>query len=94
MAAADAGAVLFATALVVAAVGALVAATAYRGYRRNDSDAMRFLAAGIAAITVGPFVVTYGLAPLWSLSDAAALLGVLLANIVGLLAILYSLEAT
>ena len=85
---------LFATALVTAVVGALVAGLAYRGYQRNDSDAMRFLAVGIACITIGPFVVSYGLAPAVALSEAATLLGVLLANIVGLVAILYSLEGT
>lgn len=94
MAAGDPAVVLFVTAFVTAAVGALVAVIAYRGYRRNDSDAMRFLAIGIACITVGPFLATYGLGPLASLSDAEALLGVLLANIVGLLSILYSLERT
>ncbi len=90
----DPAAVLFATALLTAVVGATVAGLAYRGYRRNDSDAMRFLAVGIVCITVGPFVVSYGLAPAVALSEAATLLGVLLANIAGLLAILYSLEGT
>lgn len=94
MVAADPATVLFATAFATAVVGAVVASLAYRGYQRNDSDAMRFLAVGIAAITVGPFLVSYGLAPAVTLSEAATLLGILLANIVGLLAILYSLEGT
>jgi CHASE2 domain-containing sensor protein len=94
MVVANPSAVLFATAFLVAAVGMIVASIAYRGYQRNDSDSMRFLAVGVACITVGPFVISYGVSLLVEFSDAAALLGVLLANVIGLLAILYSLEAT
>ncbi|SFB84620.1 hypothetical protein SAMN05444422_102360 [Halobiforma haloterrestris] len=86
-------AVLFATALATALVGTVVAGLAYRGYQRNDSEPMRFLAVGVVCITVGPFLVSYGLAPALALSQAVTLLGVLLSNIAGLLAILYSLEA-
>jgi hypothetical protein len=43
---------------------------------------------------VVPFPITYGIGPLLALSDAATLLGVLLANVAGLLAVLYSLEGT
>lgn len=77
-----------------AAAGSIVAWLAYRGYRRNDSQAMRFLAVGVACIAVVPFFVTYGAGPLFALSDAATLLVVLLANIAGLLTLLYSLEGT
>ncbi|MFP8951619.1 hypothetical protein ACLI4Z_01425 [Natrialbaceae archaeon A-arb3/5] len=90
----DPATVLFATALATAVMGTVVAGLAYHGYRRNDSDAMRFLAVGVGCIAVGPFLVSYGLAPLVALSDAATLLGVLCVTIAGLLAILYSLEAT
>lgn len=85
---------LFATALVTALTGLAVATLAYQGYRRNDSDAMRFLAIGIALITAGPFLVSYGIAPQVGLSDAASLLGVLGATIAGLVSIVYSLDAT
>ncbi|MFC6737116.1 hypothetical protein ACFQEQ_12810, partial [Halolamina salina] len=77
-----------------AAAGSVVAWLAYQGYRRNDSRAMRFLAIGVACIAVVPFFLTYGAGPLFALSDAATLLAVLLANIAGLLAVLYSLEGT
>ncbi|MGM0606118.1 MAG: DUF7521 family protein [Halobacteriota archaeon] len=90
----DAATVLFVTAVATAIVGAIVAGVAYRGYRRNASDAMRFLAVGIALIAIAPFLVTYVLAPLASLSDAATVLGVLGATIAGLLSIIYSLEGT
>lgn len=77
-----------------AALGSLVAWLAYQGYRRNDSQAMRFLAVGVAGIAVVPFFVSYGLGPLLGASDAMTLLWILLANIAGLAAIWYSLEGT
>ncbi|WP_435347653.1 DUF7521 family protein [Haloarchaeobius sp. HRN-SO-5] len=46
---------------VVAAVGVLVSTLvvyqAYRGYRRNDSDAMLYLAAGIALLGTANFLL-------------------------------------
>lgn len=84
--------VLFATAAATALVGLLVAWIAYRGYRKHGSRTMRYLAIGIALITASPFLVSYLLTPILLLSDPIALLGILGANILGLLAILYSLE--
>ena len=92
MVVADPGLVLFATALATALVGSLVAATAFRGYRRHESQTMLYVAIGIALITVTPFVVSYGLAVVFSMPDAGALLTILIGNILGLLALLYSLE--
>lgn len=86
--------VLLVTAAATAAVGAVVAWLAYQGYRRNDSQAMRFLAVGLVGITVVPFILNYGIAPVVGVSDATTLLAVLLANIAGLLSILYSLDGT
>jgi len=94
MTAADAGTVLFATAAATALAGSLVSVVAYRGSRRNDSAAMRYLAVGIAFVTVAPFLVSYGVAPLVDVADAAVLLAVLCANIVGLVALVYSLDGT
>ncbi|GAB7095647.1 hypothetical protein JCM30237_28010 [Halolamina litorea] len=91
---ADAATLLTFASGATAAAGSLVAWLAYQGYRRNDSRAMRFLAVGVACIAVVPFPITYGIGPLLALSDAATLLGVLLANVAGLLAVLYSLEGT
>ncbi|QKY20079.1 hypothetical protein B4589_006690 [Halolamina sp. CBA1230] len=90
----DAATLLTLASAATAAAGVVVAWLAHRGYRRNDSRAMRFLAVGVACIAVVPFPVTYGVGPLLGLSDAATLLGVLLANVAGLLAVLYSLEGT
>ncbi|MFW5939178.1 MAG: DUF7521 family protein [Halolamina sp.] len=90
----DAATWLVLASAATAAAGVVVAWLAYLGYRRNDSQAMRFLAIGVACIAVVPFPVTYGVGPLLALSDAATLLVVLLANVAGLLAVLYSLEGT
>jgi hypothetical protein len=85
---------LFVTAAATAICGGAVAWLAYQGYRRNDSQAMRFLAVGLVCIAVLPFVVNYGVAPALDAADATTLLAVLLSNIAGLLSILYSLEGT
>jgi hypothetical protein len=92
MVALDPPTVLFVTAAATAVAGSVVSWLAYRGARRNDSHTMRYLAVGIVCIAVVPFLVNYGVAPLASLSDAETLLGVLSANVAGLLAILYSLD--
>jgi len=94
MAGVDAGVVVAVAAAATAVAGGAVAALAYRGGRRNDSDAMRYLATGIACIAVLPFLLVYGATPVLALSDAQSLLAVSLANAAGLLAILYSLEGT
>jgi len=94
MSAVDPATVLLLTAAATAAFGAAVAGLAYRGARRNDSDAMRWLSVGVICIAVLPFGVNYLLGPFAGLSDAATLLGVLLSFNAGLLAILYSLEGT
>jgi len=94
MSVADPATVLLLTAAATATFGAVVAGLAYRGGRRNDSDAMRWLAVGVVFIAVLPFGVNYLLAPIAGLSDAATLLGVLLSFNGGLLAMLYSLEGT
>ncbi len=92
MVAVDPPTVLFLTALATALAGAVVATLAYRGYQRHRSQTMRYLALGIACITVGPFLVSYGLGPVTGWTDASLLLGNLLVTIAGLLAIIYSLE--
>ena len=92
MVAVDPATVLFLTALATAVAGAAVATLAYRGYQRHRSQTMRYLAFGVACITVGPFLVSYGLGPATDLADAPLLLGNLLVTIAGLFAIIYSLE--
>lgn len=86
--------ILLITAAATAVAGAVAAWLAYQGYRRNDSEAMRFLAVGLVGITVVPFLVNYGVAPIAGTNDATTLLAVLLANIAGLVSMLYSLDGT
>lgn len=94
MTALDPAIALFGAAAATAVLGTVVATLAYRGGRRNDSDTMRFLAAGVAAVTVLPFLVNYGLAPLAGLSDAVTLLAVLVVFNLGLGSFLYALDGT
>ncbi|WP_323675419.1 hypothetical protein [Halorubellus sp. PRR65] len=94
MAGVDSGTLAALAAGATALAGSAVAALAYRGAVRNDSAAMRYLAVGVACIAVLPFLLVYGLNPLLALSDAQSLLAVSLANVAGLLAILYSLDGT
>lgn len=82
------------TAAITALAGIVVAALAYRGARRNDSAPMRYLAVGVTCIAVLPYPIVYAAQPTLALTDAQSLLAVLLANIAGLLAILYSLDGT
>ena len=75
---------------LTAAVGALVAHQAYRGYRRNDSETMRALAIGVTLLAVAPLAVVSLDGPL-GLTDAEALVAVLLAHTAGLAVIYRSL---
>lgn len=70
--------------LATACLGAYVAYLAFDGYRRNDSQTMLELSVAVACIAVLPYVVTYVAAPVLALSDAATILGVTLAHLLGL----------
>jgi hypothetical protein len=72
---------------VTAVVGLFVAALAFRGYRQNDSGAMLALSVGIVAIAVVPFLVTELAGRLLALTDAQALVAILLSHTLGLAAI-------
>jgi hypothetical protein len=77
---------LVATAGAAATVvlGAYVAYLAFDGYRRNDSATMLELSVAVVCIAVLPYVVTYVATPWLGLSDAATILGVTLAHLLGL----------
>jgi len=77
------------TATVTALVGAFVAYQGYRGYRRNDSRPMLYLAVGILLLTTVTFLVqqVVGLATSGAVTAQFAALTV---SIAGLLAVLYS----
>lgn len=76
---------------VVAVVGVFVAYQAYRGYRRNESRPMLYLALGIILLTAVPVVVHHGLNWLTSATEAEILLGITVAHLGGVGAILYAL---
>lgn len=78
------------TATLTALVGAFVAYQAYRGYRRNDSRPMLYLAVGILLLTTVPFLVSQTLAFTGVAGPAAGELAGLTVSVVGLLAVLYS----
>ena len=80
-------------AALTALLGLAVAGQAYRGYRRHGSRTMGALAIGLACLTAVPFLVQHVLAPFFRLSDGAALLGVVVAYVLGLAAILLSLQS-
>lgn len=82
---------LFLVASVTAVVGLFVAYQAFRGYRRNDSRPMLFLAIGLLLLTTVPFGLSYTVARLTAASDALVLLVISLCNVAGLASILYSL---
>jgi hypothetical protein len=76
---------------VTAAIGLFVAYQAYRGYRRNFSSPMAYLAVGILFVTAVSFVVPQVLVATTGVSDAAAILVMTVLDVVGLSAILYAL---
>ncbi len=82
---------VFAFAAVTAVAGAFVAYQAYRGYRRNDSRPMLYLALGIVLLTTVPVGVEYALTVLTGATDAAILLAVTVAHLAGVVAILNAL---
>lgn len=79
-----------ATATLTALVGAFVAYQGYRGYRRNESQPMLYLAIGIVLLTTVPFLVrqVIGLASVGG--PAGGQFAATTLSVAGLLAVLYS----
>jgi len=71
-------------------VGLFVATLAYRGYRRNDSPMMRWLAVGIGLLTAGAFLIAIVVDQAGG-SDTLVLLARGLVTVAGLSAVLYAL---
>ncbi|SNZ17189.1 hypothetical protein SAMN06269185_2917 [Natronoarchaeum philippinense] len=82
---------VFVMGLVAAALGAFVAAQAYRGYARNGSRPMLFLAIGVAFVTPIPFALSYGVDLLTTASDGVIVLVITACNLLGLASIAHSL---
>ena len=81
---------IFFVSMASAVLGTVVAWTAYRGYTRNDSQPMLFLAIGVAFLTVVPFVLSHTIDRVTDASDAAVLLVVTACHLLGLIAIVRS----
>jgi len=75
---------------VTAIVGLFVALLAYRGYRRNETRRMLFLAVGIGLVTTGVFVAATILDRL-GFGASPVLLARGIVTVSGLCAILYAL---
>lgn len=78
------------TAIVTAVVGAFVAYQAFRGYRRNASQVMLYLAIGIVLLTTAPVAVRLALEVLAVLDDAGRALLAQTLRVAGLIAVLYA----
>ncbi|MBX0287715.1 hypothetical protein EGH22_15375 [Halomicroarcula sp. F28] len=78
--------------MVGAVLGLFIAYQAYRGYRRNDSRPMLFIALGFG-IMLGPPVLLFGLILVVpSMSEVAVQLLIQTFEIAGLLSIIYALR--
>lgn len=89
--AADSVGLTFVFAGAVALVGSFVAYQAYRGYRRNGSRPMLYLAVGIVLLTAVPAAVNVILTVTTGATDAEILLTITVVNLGGVVSILYAL---
>ncbi|GAA0200596.1 hypothetical protein ACFFQF_01150 [Haladaptatus pallidirubidus] len=87
----DTEGLIFVFAAVTAIVGLFVAYQAFRGYRRNESRPMLYLALGVIFLTTVPVIVDSALSGLTEATDAGILLAVTLAHLVGVSSILYAI---
>jgi hypothetical protein len=81
-----------ATDILSALIGLFIAYQAYRGYRRNDSRPMLFIAVGFALALAVPFLLVVLYVALPFLSEALVSLLSQLSQVSGLIAILYALR--
>jgi hypothetical protein len=80
---------LFAAATALA--GLFVAALAYRGYQRNASRPMLFLAISILFLTTIPVAIDYILQGVTTATEAEILFAITISHLSGVVAILYAL---
>ncbi|MFP8958457.1 hypothetical protein ACLI4Y_17220 [Natrialbaceae archaeon A-CW3] len=80
--------------LLVAVVGTVIAIQAYRGYRRNDSEPMLYLAIGLAFLTLGPFLINVTLNTVASPHYTVPVFLENMSRLIGLVSITYSLYGT
>ena len=75
----------------VALFGTIIAYQAYRGYRRNDTPSMLYLAIGLLLLTLCPFLVNVIVTTLLSPDRIVIALLENVSRLFGLVAITYSL---
>lgn len=73
-------------------VAAFIAYHAYRGYRRNDSRPMLFIAIGFVLVLLVPFLVFYLYALLPFVSVTVTVVLSQMSQLLGLVSILYALR--
>lgn len=80
-----------ATQILSVIIGVFIAYQAYRGYRRNNSHPMLFIALGFVLVLAVPFCIflLYGILP--GMSVTVIIITSQLSQVTGLLAILYAL---
>jgi hypothetical protein len=81
-----------ATDILSALVGLFIAYQAYRGYRRNDSRPMLFLAAGFVLALAVPFLLLLAFVALPFLGEGLATLLSQTSQVAGLLLVVYALR--
>jgi uncharacterized membrane protein YidH (DUF202 family) len=85
------GTVVLLLALATVVLGLYISYQAYRGYRRNQSRPMLFLAVGIVLLTFVPAVFSTLGANVQAIAGETVLLG-FLSRLAGLLSILYGIN--
>lgn len=84
-------AVVFVMFVASATLGILIAIKAFRGYQRNDSMPMMYLAFGVILLTAIPALLSLVLTNVTGLPDHIIVLGTKSSEMLGLLSIFYSL---
>ncbi|MFC7214784.1 hypothetical protein ACFQO4_11935 [Saliphagus sp. GCM10025334] len=79
------------TQIVSVLIGVFIAYQAYRGYRRNDSRPMLFLALGFVLVLAVPFSLFVLYAAVPGIPQSAVVVASQSSQVTGLLAILYAL---
>jgi hypothetical protein len=80
------------TDVLTALLGVVIAYQAYRGYRRNDSRPMLFIAIGFALVLAVPFVLLVAFLVIPGLTETGVSLVSQTSQVLGVAAILYAIR--
>lgn len=81
-----------ATDILSAVLGIFIAYQAFRGYRRNQSQPMLFIAIGFVLVLAVPFVLLLGMLAIPGVTETTVGLIQQTSQVLGLLAIIYALR--